>query len=70
MRTRKRPVLRVHAHYDGKQPFLEAYADVFAKILRSQRRAKSSIRTFDSSKTFHYDLGINEKESDHNGKQG
>jgi len=69
MRTaKKRPLLNVRAHYDGKQPFVEAYADVFAQFLRSQRKAKSSIHTFDTGKQFHYDLGRIEKERDHNGK--
>jgi len=68
MRTiNKRPTLRVHSRYVGNKPFIEAYADMFALLLQSKRLMKSSIRTFDTSKPFHYDSDINKKGSDFNG---
>jgi hypothetical protein len=64
---RKRPIIRVHAHFDGKRPLTEAYADVFALILRSQRKAKSSVHTFEGREPFHYDSSRNHKECDRDG---
>jgi hypothetical protein len=66
-KTRKRPVLRIRAHFNGTRPFMDAYADVLALLLRPRQKAKSSIRTFDSGETFHYDSDKNKKESDHDG---
>ena len=63
-KTTTRPKLRVHAHYGGAQPLADAYADVFAMMLQKQRGAKSSIRTFDSRKQFHYDRKHKERDSD------
>jgi hypothetical protein len=68
MRTAKaRPIIKVHAHYDGEKPFTEAYADVFAMLLQEQSKEKSSIRTFDGGKPFQYDFRKNQKECDCNG---
>ena len=68
MRTATRPKLRVHAYYDGTQPLAEAYADVFALLIQSRRKTtKSSIRTLENSKPFHYDFNRNQKEDTHNG---
>jgi len=64
----KKSGLRVRAHYYGKQPFADAYADVFASLLESScEKAKSSIRTFDRGKPFPYDLDRNHKGCDRNG---
>ena len=68
MRTvKKRPVLRIRAFYDGKQPLVDVYADVLAQLFQSQRKTKSSVCTFDRGKQSHYDLGRKQKERDHNG---
>lgn len=64
MRTIKKPILRVRAHYDGAQPLTDAYADVFALLLKQERGEKSSNRTFDGGKPFHYDCFNNQKECD------
>jgi len=64
---KKRPALRVHSRYVGSKPFIEAYADMFALLLQSKRLMKSSIRTFDTCKPFHYDNDITEKGSDSDG---
>jgi hypothetical protein len=60
-KNKARPIIKVHAHYDGEKPFTEAYADVFALLLQERRKAKSSIRTFDGGKPFQYDFKRNQK---------
>jgi len=67
MRTAKpRPIIKVHAYYDGTYPFVDAYADVIAMLLR-EKMSKSSIRTFDCREPFHYGLPKPPKEYDRNG---
>jgi len=68
MRTAKRrPVLRIRSLYDSNKPLIEAYADMFTLLLQSKRMPKSSVRTFDGGKPFHYDYDTNLKGSDFNG---
>jgi len=67
MRTMIRPIIKVRTYFDGKIPFTDAYADVFARIWKEQRKAKSSVRTFDSSIPLQYDLKRDKEECDSNG---
>ena len=62
--ARVRPVIKIHAHYDGGKPFADAYADVFAMLIQTQKKAKSSVRTFDCHEPFQYDWHMNQKERD------
>jgi len=39
MRTQNRPAIRVRAHYEGKRPLVDAYADVYAQLLKSSEYA-------------------------------
>ena len=68
MKTEKaRPIIRIHAHYNGARPFLETYADMFVLYLQKQQKAKSYFYTFESGKPFHYDLKKRQKEPDCDG---
>ena len=49
MRTAKpRPAIRVRVHYEGKRSLVDAYAEVYAQIL------KSSEYTIDNHSAFQY----------------
>ncbi len=66
-KAQKRPKLRVISYYAGKQPLAEVYADVFSLLLTGDNKAKSSIRTFDCAKPFHYAKENHGKACENNG---